>query len=69
MVRCLTWLSSLDVGLPQIQPTIQPLALGMDSKKSDDADIDTAFTKYSAPDLDVDDPPSSPDSDGGKILM
>lgn len=41
----------------------------MDSTKSDDPDIDMAFTRYAttdhAEDLD-DDPPSSPDSDGGK---
>lgn len=36
-----------------------------DSTKSEDHDIDSAFTRYATTDPDLDDPPSSPDSDGG----
>lgn len=62
-----TQLSSLELGFPPTgqASNSQGTALRMDSTKSEDADIDTAFTRYASAEHDVDDPPSSPDSEGG----
>ncbi|XP_053375706.1 rabphilin-3A-like isoform X2 [Mercenaria mercenaria] len=48
--------------LPYIQ---HPKPIPPAVKKSEDVDIEAAFTKYGHSEVDKDDPPSSPDSEGG----
>lgn len=56
-------IQSHDLTFTQHSKPVHPVA-----KKTEDVDIEAAFTKYGHSDMEKDDPPSSPDSDGGKAV-